>query len=311
MNVHSMDKNNERKDYKIRRVDELSKDDFLELRELREKVRKLEEDNRKWEQLRDMIECQVCLQVPRQEGPVPVCSNGHFLCCTCRDRIRVDAEGLGVLPKCPTCTVDLGNATSLLASRLVERVKHECKYDDCEDLVEFAHLEKHHLDCFSRKVICPGSGRTCKLEMSFNKVNEHVKKCPDNSKLVRNNNAVIKQRMPQTHKDLARNLYRNSHTVLAHGKTFFARLKRENHNYVCETVMLGNEEECKRFFVSMKILDEDQQIFIAHTSHPRPISQRNWTLAGLRCQENEISSIWWLDGDENLTFDVQISISLA
>ena len=36
------------------------------------------------EELKGVVECPVCLVLPREGGPVPVCSNGHFVCRTCR-----------------------------------------------------------------------------------------------------------------------------------------------------------------------------------------------------------------------------------
>merc|ERR1719342_134979 len=82
---------------------------------LRDQVRILEEEKKQlqvernelrdvFEELRGMVECPVCLVVPRQGRPVPVCSNGHFLCHPCRDRIRQDT-GVDRVPKCPSCTV--------------------------------------------------------------------------------------------------------------------------------------------------------------------------------------------------------------
>merc|ERR1711990_1231957 len=53
-----------------------------ELEEENRRMKKVEEENKElreaMEELRGMVECPVCLLVPRQGGPVPVCSNGHF-----------------------------------------------------------------------------------------------------------------------------------------------------------------------------------------------------------------------------------------
>ena len=245
----------------------------------------------------------------RQGGPVPVCSNGHFLCRTCRDRIRLDAGA--EVAKCPSCIFDLGNSTSLLASRLVERVNHECEHDGCEEMVAFAQLENHQMNCLFRKVLCPGSGKTCKLEIPLVKIEEHVKTCPDNVKPIQLNNAVIKLRMAQRYKDGGAPLLWGVHTISAHGKTFFLRKKRENHNQIFETVMLGSAEECKGFFVTTKILDGDSKTFTANTSQPRPISQDAWGHMGLMLPERALSNIWRPDGDQFLAFDVQICIWTA
>ena len=104
------------------------------LKEVEQKVKELEEVEKEnkgvMAELMGMVECPVCLLVPKQGGPVPVCSNGHFVCRTCRDRIRQEAGEL--VAKCPSCMVDLGNTTSLIASRLFGRVKHECENEGCD-----------------------------------------------------------------------------------------------------------------------------------------------------------------------------------
>ena len=46
----------------------------LENKQLRELV----------EELKGVVECQVCWVLPKDPGPVPVCSNGHFVCRNCR-----------------------------------------------------------------------------------------------------------------------------------------------------------------------------------------------------------------------------------
>ena len=112
------------------RVDEVDErvDEVDELEGLREKVRRQEEEIQRLrvfeeqqknveEELRGRIECPVCLQVPRQKGPVPVCGNGHIVCRPCRDKIQQEAGQENA--KCPYCKDNMGNATSLIASRLV------------------------------------------------------------------------------------------------------------------------------------------------------------------------------------------------
>merc|ERR1719154_668903 len=48
-------------------------------------------------QMKDKVECPVCMEVPRS-GPFPVCPNGHFVCSRCKSGA------------CPTCRVAMGNA---------------------------------------------------------------------------------------------------------------------------------------------------------------------------------------------------------
>ena len=156
----------------------------MELEDLREKVRKqdekilrLEEEKKNMEaekkdlkeELKGLIECPVCLMAPRERGPVPVCSNGHIVCRPCRDRIRQEAGE--EVAKCPSCMVDMGNATSLIASRLVEKVKHECENDSYEELLNLPQLESHKEVCLFRKcsvlAVDPGANSSCRSTRSW------------------------------------------------------------------------------------------------------------------------------------------------
>merc|ERR1719154_873623 len=66
-------------------------------------------------QMKDKVECPVCMEVPRS-GPFPVCPNGHFVCKKCKTESESEA--------CPTCRVPMGNRKSLLASIVIDNIKH-------------------------------------------------------------------------------------------------------------------------------------------------------------------------------------------
>ena len=53
-------------------------EEVVQLRQENKQLRELVEE------LKGVVECPVCLVLPRDGSPVPVCSNGHFVCRTCR-----------------------------------------------------------------------------------------------------------------------------------------------------------------------------------------------------------------------------------
>ena len=291
----------------IRKLKEQTKDMEKEKKELKEKME---------EELRGLIEYPVCLTTPREKRPVPVCSNGHIVCHPCRDRIRQEAGE--VVAKCPSCMVDLGNATSLLASRLVERVKHECENEGCDEMFNLTQLESHQEVCLFRKVLCPGSDNgknDCKLEMPFNKVAEHVKACSSNSFIdiaradLNSCNTTWAQKMTHGHNKSAT---WKTKPCIAFERMFFVKHKKDLSNHFFETVMLGSKEECVRFIASITVQKPGQEStssthFAKHVSHPRPLDLHPWSDVGLLMTGKTLSQFSTTEREKDC-FSITLSI---
>ena len=125
--------------------------------------------------------------------------------------------------------VNLGNSTSLLASRLLEKVKHECmaKEEGCEEMISFPDLEKHQTVCLFREVLCPAPDCNCGLRIPFSKLEEHSMICTGISKTIHNNNFDMRISMTQTIRGSDKLLAWQSLNISAHGRKFFVRTKRE------------------------------------------------------------------------------------
>ena len=52
-----------------------------------ENIKLKDEKNKFVSKLRKLVECPVCLALPRA-GPVPCCANGHFVCPPCLRKLR-------------------------------------------------------------------------------------------------------------------------------------------------------------------------------------------------------------------------------
>ena len=124
-----------------------------ELKEVTEKLKRLVD------QLKDKLECPVCLEVPRS-GPVSVCPNGHLVCAKCRTE------------SCPTCRTPMGTSRSLLAVTVIENIGHDCLFDECGELFTTDKLEDHAKICQHRTVTCPYE--LCMEDMSLAKLLDHM-----------------------------------------------------------------------------------------------------------------------------------------
>ena len=89
-----------------------------------------EEHKRFVDLLKDKLECPVCMDIPRK-GPISICSNGHYVCRTCKRDL------------CPTCRVVMGENKSLLAVAVIENIDHKCKFNDCGEFFSVDKVEDH------------------------------------------------------------------------------------------------------------------------------------------------------------------------
>ena len=111
--------------------------------------------------LRNQIECPVCLEVPTS-GPVHCCPNGHFVCTNCKDFY------------CPSCRSRMFNGKSVLAVTVIDNIEHECRNEDCEELLPIAEYKIHLKSCPHRVVFCPAPKERCGKKMSLSKVYDHI-----------------------------------------------------------------------------------------------------------------------------------------
>ena len=115
-------------------------------------------------ELQRMVECPVCLSLPREGPAVPCCPKGHFVCSQCLQQMKAKENH-----ECPTCREPMGEGKSLLAFTVVKQAKHECRLKGCTELIPFDEIKQHEEECNWRLVICPGSGVTCKAMVPFQK----------------------------------------------------------------------------------------------------------------------------------------------
>ena len=269
--------------------------------------------------LRQMIECPVCLVVPRLCGPVPVCSNGHFVCIQCKEALKkaakadVIAAGFRYMPapeaKCPSCTVPMGNATSLLAYRLVENIQHECSNRGCGQFVDFQLFEEHLKVCQHRIVLCPGT-EGCKLLLPIGQVEEHISSCPAIADTVTPNGSLQVSGIPANKVRNGKTIFWATKVIKFEEKTFFVRRRRLDNNLDFEVVFNGDETEAEGFSACMSLLGiNTKRTYMQVTSSPRPISKVSWGYAGLTVPEKDISKYGTVDESGAFRLFLKVSIT--
>jgi len=108
----------------------------------------MEQKKRKLLDLREIVDCPVCLETLLP--PVYQCCAGHLLCGTCKSK----------LTQCPTCSGSLGGAEGIRSrgfEQLAETLSWECKFKDkgCKMTPSYSEKKVHEDQCQFRPLTCP------------------------------------------------------------------------------------------------------------------------------------------------------------
>ena len=95
--------------------------------------------------LKNLLECPVCLTVPRK-APIFQCTRGHIVCGECKPNVTT----------CPQCQIPMDNIRSLVSEKVLEQLPTSCKYVDHGCQVEMMRdvLVEHEKNCQNRIVNC-------------------------------------------------------------------------------------------------------------------------------------------------------------
>jgi len=226
------------------------------LKELRETIKdkntieeELKLEKGKVNNLKKLVECPICLEVPRK-GPIFTCSNGHFQCDKCRRGV------------CPTCRQVMGDNKSLLAIAVIEMVLHDCKFAECEQKYPLLKIEEHEKKCKHRIVSCPFySGCTEKISLpkllnhlkttcSFNTTPEVIESSVERSLILNNMSDISKP-----------NINWKVRTYSYQGFSFAICAEKSDDHFHFNVVMFETPEVCSGFYIEMEVYAKNASQF--------------------------------------------------
>jgi len=198
-----------------------------------------------FDQLKDKIECPVCMEIPRN-GPVYVCTNGHFVCKKCKKE------------SCPSCRVAMGSGKSLLAVAILENIEHKCKFVDCEEQFARDKLDDHEKICKHRTVSCPYD--LCNEKLALSKLLDHLgdQTCSSNSVPIVIENISKCGRLNFGTSDSSQSELNWRPTTYVYQDIGFVVFPKKYDNfYYFSMVMFGSEDECSKYNIELVVYDRD------------------------------------------------------
>lgn len=231
------------------------------------------------------------------------------------DKVGAGYRHVAAEAKCPSCSVPLGNATSILAFRLVENMKHECSNKDCDEMVAFHLFEEHLKVCQHRLVSCPGPDQSCKLLLPLGQLEEHIQHCPGVTVNVNPNPSLHRIHLSADKVRKGKDIAWQTALINFEEKMFFLRRRRLSSSFQFEVVLAGTEAESDDFSARISLLsnNRDGRTYMQVTSHPRPISQVSWGHTGLTVPEHDlrraIQEIGAIQENGDYTLFVEVGIT--
>jgi len=273
-----------------------------ETAKMEEEKAKLEEERVRFVKMsreqESLVECPVCLSLPREDMAVPCCPKGHFVCSPCLDNLISQ----GKPGNCPTCRVPMGQGRSLLALTVVKNAQHECGHQGCHVKLKIHQIKDHEEKCIWRLILCPGKGTFCTARVPLSTLLNHVQTCIDCKwppKQVNREGTLIENKIGM---DRVGGLNANWPTTvlqLEGGFFFFVRCAKKDGNYVVDVVMKGSQEDCEDFMVEASLLNVESGKSVFKASfQPRPLTNQNEAIYSLSVPEKGVSKAWKYDDSE-------------
>ena len=115
------------------------------------------------EDLREDLECPVCLAIPKK-GPIYQCESGHIHCKACHSGLR----------ECPICRGPVGNTRCLAIEKVIAKLPTKCKFNEYGCFAEEKlpdEMVKHEKICDFRLIKC----LVCKEQITLPDLYDHLK----------------------------------------------------------------------------------------------------------------------------------------
>lgn len=225
------------------------------------------------EDLKDVLECPVCLRIPRC-APIFQCERGHVVCNECHPK----------LVTCPVCRLPLGKTRSLISEKVLSRLPTVCKFCDYGCTIEMmkSDLESHEKECLYRLVRCVDLA--CNEKVPFAGLLDHMTNDHEREDFVNAEGSTYRSHFIVGEDDFSREVMWISDHLMLDGRHFFRECCRQaNGLWFIWVYLLGTHKEAENYIYSIKITSEDKvcnyKIEIQHFFLNRDFwRRRNWLI---------------------------------
>jgi len=216
------------------------------------------------ETLKDLLECPVCLRVPRTT-PIYQCARGHVVCSECKPKVTT----------CPQCRDVLGNIRSLVSEKVLEKLPASCKYVDngCEIEVMRNLLAGHESSCDYRLVNCVDLA--CQQKVSLANLLTHLDSDHETEDFVRVEGGEYSSHFIVNEEDFNKDIMWISDQLHYDGKYFYRECCRSNEGlwYIWVYELAPESQDTSQYTCQISINSRDGEDSL--TCRSKPLSLDN------------------------------------
>eukprot|EP00088_Acartia_fossae_P053400 TRINITY_DN6079_c0_g1_i1.p1 TRINITY_DN6079_c0_g1~~TRINITY_DN6079_c0_g1_i1.p1 ORF type:complete len:377 (+),score=71.29 TRINITY_DN6079_c0_g1_i1:227-1357(+) len=208
--------------------------------------------------LKDLLECPVCLRVPRKT-PIYQCARGHVVCSECKPNVNT----------CPQCRDVLGNIRSLVSEKVLEKLPSPCKYSDsgCQIEVMRSELPSHEKQCKYRLVNCVDLA--CQQPVSLANLLNHIDSHHETEDFVRVEGGEYSSHFIVNEEDFSKDIMWISDQLHFDQKYFYRECCRSNKGlWYIWLYQLDTDGHQDDYTCQISVMSADRQDMLTCTSRP-------------------------------------------
>jgi len=209
--------------------------------------------------LKDLLECPVCLRVPRS-SPIYQCARGHVVCSECKPNVST----------CPQCRDVLGNIRSLVSEKVLEKLPAPCKFSDAGCQIELmkSELPSHEKECQFRSVNCVDLA--CRQSVSLANLLNHLDSDHETEDFVRVEGGEYSSHFIVNEKDFTEDIMWISDQLHFDEKYFYRECCRSNAGlwYIWVYVLEAGAQEHNNYTCEISVMSADRQEVLTCKSRP-------------------------------------------
>ena len=238
--------------------------------------------------IQKILECPICLSIPKNPAQVHFCSNGHLICHDCHGKVK----------ECPVCRSKDLNGQNPLLKQVLSELPKICPHQGCEE--EDDPKSDHRKICGYRPIDCltDSNAQKCEEKIPYNSFVKHLQ---ENHKSIKTATKFVGYYGIQvTEQNFSFHSSHWSPTItIFEGQTFFLNCVKMKNLFIIQCFILGTDSDAKKYSCEISVSGKSKPEYKLVTScdiisvdTPRATYETDDFKGNLMLSKNIIQSMW-------------------